>query len=55
MIIDKILPILAGVTFVGMGIRLRQRQNPKWRVFLFSGILLLVIVGLALIFGWSLV
>jgi len=54
MITDKILPALAGITFIGMGFRLRQKQSIKWRVFFFSGVVLLVIVIVALVFGLNL-
>jgi hypothetical protein len=53
MIADKTFPALAGIAFIGIGFRLRQKQSKKWRVFSFSGVVLLLLVVLALVFGLS--
>jgi hypothetical protein len=53
MITDKIFPALAGISFIGIGIRLRQKQSKQWRAYFFGGVVLLLLVVLALVFGLS--
>lgn len=50
---DKIFPAIAGVCCIGMGLKLRKKQNKNWKAMLVMGIALLIFVVLAFIFGWQ--
>ncbi len=53
MSIDQICVAGAGVSFVGIGINLRKQQNKQWRAYFFGGLIMLLLVIVASIFGLS--
>ena len=53
MIIDKLATAGVGISFIGIGITMRKQQNKQWRAYFFGGIVLMVLVVIALIFGLS--
>jgi hypothetical protein len=53
MIIERLATTGAGISFIGIGLTMRKRQNKSWRVFVFGGIALLVLVIVSIVFGLS--